>query len=712
MAPAIRLQVEWPACGLVVAIECRLRFAHLAAGDYFDEYTNIRQSLTFHTRPGCLSSEGLNIAQKHFPSLDPASQQLLFRLWELMGSTVSWKIQVVMLATESSVSQLLPYVIGPDRLPSLLEQDWAMYRPLSLDRTPLQLVTCSTPHPMVPFDCTDTFTSLGHAQVELFESARISFVEQELGLELWASVRHEGTLYKIGGAVVLAVRFRVHPLLSSATHNVRFRLPERVRAEMQWVDARTGLETQVKGERCSVPIKLLRCDALFVITSNITTLLEEACNDPEDLTPSNNIMVQFSVKMPPFTLMSQLHTSIALTQPATKRWRQILLNQNHDLEVIDLAKARAPGPQRTEAPHSVSGRWDGYVDGQPGVLLWRKWNTEQRKAIESIRKARGGFTLVTGPAGTGKTLVEQAMCRFFWQVGLHVIVLAPANSNVADFMQKLKKESRDINDGLRVFPSSAEVHLRDAIRREGPAVLDEKPVCEAPAPNSGVFEFEMVRASLNAIGEKYRGRDLGVQEQVWRTARESSLTLFEHLKDDHSRPIGSEIDMWEKLRECMRACEAGEFDWKDPNAVTAYEQCYKACKGHLIARSRLIVTTTGNVGCSDIQENWAQDKHGLYCKGVVIILDEACKDKEIDTLSALMCAGFRHKVTGMVMVGDDRQLEPTNTSAKGNVQFNPFHERSNIPLLSRMKREGFPCVELVEQHRMVSIRSDHSHVLS
>ena len=81
-------------------------------------------------------------------------------------------------------------------------------------------------------------------------------------------------------------------------------------------------------------------------------------------------------------------------------------------------------------------------------------------------------------------------------------------------------------------------------------------------------------------------------------------------------------------------------------------------------------------------------------------MDEACKDREIDTLSALLHPDWRAKITGMIMLGDERQLEPTNTCAKGRVQFNPFNERLNIPLLSRLKREGFPCVELVEQHRM------------
>jgi len=54
-----------------------------------------------------------------------------------------------------------------------------------------------------------------------------------------------------------------------------------------------------------------------------------------------------------------------------------------------------------------------------------------------------------------------------------------------------------------------------------------------------------------------------------------------------------------------------------------------------------------------------------------------------------------------------RQLPPTNTSAKGKkVQFNAFNNRLDIPLPSRLAREGFPCVRLLEQRRMHNTLAD------
>lgn len=52
------------------------------------------------------------------------------------------------------------------------------------------------------------------------------------------------------------------------------------------------------------------------------------------------------------------------------------------------------------------------------------------------------------------------------------------------------------------------------------------------------------------------------------------------------------------------------------------------------------------------------------------------------------------------MLGDERQLEPTNTSAKGQVAFNPFSGRLSLPFLTRLKRQGFSSVALTQQRRM------------
>ena len=47
-----------------------------------------------------------------------------------------------------------------------------------------------------------------------------------------------------------------------------------------------------------------------------------------------------------------------------------------------------------------------------------------------------------------------------------------------------------------------------------------------------------------------------------------------------------------------------------------------------------------------------------------------------------------------------RQLKPTNTSAKGKIQFNALSDRLDIPLPCRLAEEGFPIYRLLEQRRM------------
>lgn len=48
-------------------------------------------------------------------------------------------------------------------------------------------------------------------------------------------------------------------------------------------------------------------------------------------------------------------------------------------------------------------------------------------------------------------------------------------------------------------------------------------------------------------------------------------------------------------------------------------------------------------------------------------------------------------------------MKPTNKSAQGLIEFNPYNKRLEISLPMRLIRQGFPSIELREQMRMVSV---------
>lgn len=646
-----------------------------------------------------------------------------------------------LLSVHSPFRALLPYVAQGSiyRLSSLTSGQWSQLLPPKPERDLSELIYGPNPLPMVSYECHDTYTTVNEAIVELYESARMAHLEQEVALEEWASVPHNGTLYRIGGAMVMAVRFAPTRPLGGPAGIVKIDLPERLRVSMTWDDPMTGEALCASGSRTVVPLRLpIGYDALFIISNkrNIEEheRLREACLGRNDTDRRFAAQVKFVATIPRGTLYNQLMTAMNLEQAHS--WHEIILNQRHDqLTRVDLATSRL-GPAiitdlNTSQPDSTSVMPDlaeeavtvGVEQALEWMLNWRNWNPEQLQALHSIRQAVGRIVLITGPAGTGKTLILQAICVFFYLMDMHVLVLAPANSNCADFMRKLvqlfPKDTTVCGKEVlatRVFPPSADFSPEKeakahhgtsrpasnetdrgaaSARLDVPASSVPEP---SPATDSGfadVFDLEMIRSELHSSSDKYsQFKDFGLAQQVLNAAHKGEKTLIEQLGREQP------VDVWQVLRQCLDDAQAGTFDWNNKLAVQKYQQSYDACKAHFMSKQRLVVTTTGNVRCDDIVNNFASNKHGVECKGMIVILDEACKDREIDSLSAILHPDWRAKITGMIMLGDERQLEPTNTCAKGRVQFNPFSERLNIPLLSRLKREGFPCVELVEQHRM------------
>ncbi|CAK4023898.1 Hypothetical predicted protein [Lecanosticta acicola] len=691
-APVLRLECKWPRVSaphgqsgpFKVSLEFHFNSCDGVPGiENFEVRKNVdlagieKDEIVF-TAHGA-TSQGL----RNISKLPPHNRMVLGELVPVLNSFLKPEtpIQVRLRFNEhldrkdAAMASMLPYVLGDgvEKLPTMTLPEWSTLLPLSPERNIHALMDASAPHPMVPFECVDTYTSIDQASIELYESARLANIEQEESLRLWAETEHHALLYQVGRTVVMAVNFRAYRQLVGPGGPVKSSVPDRLLASATWTDPISYQTFTAEVSRCSLPVHLPSHDALFSIPK-ADGAIRATClrSDPNPPGAQFLARVKFAPRMPKFTVSSQLNTVSNLRSADAAPWHPLILNQNHALEQVDLVLKRAEDVETPlEAEVEEAYQW---------MLNFRKWNAEQLQALKSIRKAVGGIVLITGPAGTGKTLVLQAICIFLYRLGLHILVLAPANSNCADFMAKLAQYFPEIC-GTRVLPSSMDSDIRKV-----------SPSCKDDAEESDLADFEMMRADSQPSSEIPHH---GLPAQVLQAARQGK-----HHDKVHQKIFGKNMDVWQELQKCVLKCDDGTFDWQNAEDVKVYQLSYNFCKAHFVAMSRLIITTTGNVRTADIVENWALGKHGIECKGIVVILDEACKDREIDTLSALLWPVYRNKITGMVMLGDERQLEPTNTCAKGKTVYNPFSDRLNVPFLTRLKREGFPCTELVEQHRM------------
>ena len=666
-APTVYIAIEWPniADRPLVIIQCHFN-------DLANDIRGIHDFTIQHTvgtagnsaHEAVFTAGGISIEGFNQPALRSSlTLKQLRRLLEDDTTSKQFSLQFEqLLKAHSPFQALLPYVAQGSmyRLSSLTSGEWSQLLPPKPERDMSELIYGPNPLPMVPYECHDTYSTVNEAIVELYESARMAHLEQEVALEEWASVAHNGTLYRIGGVLVMAVRFAPTRPIGGPAGVVKFDLPERLRVSMSWDDPMTGDPLTASGSRTVVPLRLpIGYDALFIVQNKPNpednARLRQTSLGRNDADRRFAAQVKFVATMPRATLYNQLMTAMNLER--AHGWHEVVLNQRHDqLAKVDLATSRlgtamisdsndaqqndASAAQAAAEPIAEQPVAVGVEQALEWMLKWRTWNAEQLQALHSIREAVGRIVLITGPAGTGKTLILQAICVLFYLMDLHVLVLAPANSNCADFMRKLVQLFPKDNTvcgkqvlATRVFPPSADFSPEKEAKAHNSTTRpasNEANRCAAttldvptdsvpepsPAVDSGfaeVFDLEMIRSELQSSSDKYsQFKDFGLAQQVLNAAREGTETLVEQLGREEP------VDVWQVLRQCLDDVQAGIFNWTNKAAVQKYQQSYNACKAHFMSKKRLVVTTTGNVRCEDIVDNFASNKHGVECKGMIV----------------------------------------------------------------------------------------------
>ncbi|KAK5119587.1 hypothetical protein LTR85_007416 [Meristemomyces frigidus] len=554
-------------------------------------------------------------------------------------------------------------------------------------RRPKQLMSGDVKHPMVPLRCSDTFATIKEAGVQLAYAATVRDAESKEALKLWAATPHRGRLFAHSNFAALGVRFGNFEKLGSIRDELHYRLSRELQTKMRFRLPGSDQELRVEGFLMSNTSGLPAHDAIFLLTSKSLEVLSRCADNPISL-GTESFDVHFAPYYNSCTYASQLDTVARLQRQDSRRWHAILLNQAHDLiPDVDLSVVDA----------SVSAEVKAKADAW--LLHWMDWNAEQLQVINGIKKTKGGAVVVMGPAGTGKTLLQQALAIYFWKLGYHILVLAPANSN-ADHLAKQLDVVRARDEALqdlkfcRLYPGSRDFGFE--LLEERQAVKDR-----VGGSENGVLSFHEFLVALEEFkNSDWFNRPYGVVEIVVRMALLRKFELKQRLRDERNVAYGVAVDSWAILRDFIEAYQKGTFDPHGKDVVLRYRRAYQACKGHIISMSRFLVTTTGNVRSAELLNYWTSHEYGGGCLGVMVFVDEAAKDVEANVWGGIVCETWADLVKGVFFFGDDRQLKPTNTSSTGKVQFNAYSDRLDIALPCRLVREGFPCFRLLEQRRM------------
>ncbi|EMC93487.1 hypothetical protein BAUCODRAFT_243051 [Baudoinia panamericana UAMH 10762] len=362
-------------------------------------------------------SEGFGWVGHTMPRLSPAEADLVETLRTICTTDVRRlygfelrlkRMSITDITKLRKVWSLLPGGSGPP-LPSFgAKLAFAPFLPRGLVyastkedmQKPYALTTGSVKHPWVTLECADSFRTISEAVLQLSYSVHIAEAEAKVALQLWAKPvqPHRYRLFAKGDFQVLGVKFSRFRRLGS-DQDARYRLPNQLHSKMTLI-VRGARELEVSGFLTENTTGILAHDAYFIITSESLVWLALDAKAAELTFSEAYYNVTFEPHYNSFTHTSQLATGYQLSRSKNKRWHPVLLNQGHDLidciNLVDMPWVR-PNVKAT---------------AERRLKLRVECNAEQLRVINGLERARGDLVLITGPAGTGKTLLHEALADY------------------------------------------------------------------------------------------------------------------------------------------------------------------------------------------------------------------------------------------------------------------------------------------------------------
>ena len=227
---------------------------------------------------------------------------------------------------------------------------------------------------------------------------------------------------------------------------------------------------------------------------------------------------------------------------------------------------------------------------------------------------------------------------------------------------------------------------------------------EATIDHAHLVELVTINLLKNEANKSaFKLRKYSLQQRVLQYAQDGKLQLVRQYgavdPERRSILVGEAVDMWEEFRRFLtRARDQDIHEWDDIEREN-FVKAFRYIRGQTIANSRFIATTANNVASKDMHTNWAP---ASSTHGVSIVGDEAVLQAEADSwISTAPSVSWADKVVAWVHLGDEKQLAPFNATPRiGDQIYNELGERLGVALFTRLRRLGFPTVELKEQARM------------
>lgn len=159
-------------------------------------------------------------------------------------------------------------------------------------------------------------------------------------------------------------------------------------------------------------------------------------------------------------------------------------------------------------------------------------------------------------------------------------------------------------------------------------------------------------------------------------------------------PGGPPVDMLAVLRLYADMLKESAFGGLEEGFASQALLAFKRVCKVVIREATTIVCTNNTAGNALISSNFGQ-----HAMGILIIRDEDPKELEANSWIPIAKLEASDRITGVVAVGDEKQLAPTVLSNQGEKRYNEFANQLELPFVSRLLKMNYPSILLTQQFR-------------